>query len=184
MKSKEQGGARIGIVLNGSPLFTGEAGSGESNIRKWIIENDMLEAIIAMPDQLFYNTGIYTYIWVVTNNKQKNRQGKIQLINASGEKFFEKMKSSLGMKRNEISIEQKEEITEIFKEFKEGEFSKIFDNEDFGYTRITVDRPLKRNFEVSDERIEILKQEKYFANLPEDKATEKIPSQKTNTRMH
>jgi len=89
MKSKEEGGGRIVMVLNGSPLFTGEAESGESNIRKWIIEKDMLEAIIAMPDQLFYNTGIYTYLWIVTNNKSKNRQGKIQLINASGKKFFE-----------------------------------------------------------------------------------------------
>jgi len=177
MKSKEDGGGRIVMVLNGSPLFTGEAGSGESNIRKWIIEKDMLEAIIAMPDQLFYNTGIYTYLWIVTNNKPKNRQGKIQLINASGKKFLQKMKSSLGMKRNEISDSQRDEITKIFKEFKEGEFSKIFDNEDFGYARITIERSLKRNFEASDERIEILKQEKNFANLPKDKATEKIPSQ-------
>lgn len=178
MKPKEQGGARIVMVLNGSPLFTGEAGSGESNIRKWIIENDMLEAIIAMPDQLFYNTGIYTYLWIVTNNKPENRRGKIQLINASGEKFFGKMKSSLGMKRNEISTSQIAEITKIFKEFKEDEYSKIFDNKDFGYTRITVERPLKRNFETSDERIEILKQENNFTSLPKNKATEKIPSQK------
>jgi len=178
MKPKEQSGGRIAIVLNGSPLFTGEAGSGESNIRKWIIENDMLEAIIAMPDQLFYNTGIYTYIWVVTNNKPENRKGKIQLINALGGSFFEKMKRSLGMKRNEISSEQIAEITKIFKEFKEGEYSKIFKNKDFGYTRITVERPLKRNFEVSDERIEIFKQEKNFVKLPEEKGTERIPSQK------
>ncbi len=180
MKPKEQGGARIAIVLNGSPLFTGEAGSGESNIRKWIIENDMLEAIIAMPDQLFYNTGIFTYLWIVTNNKPKNRMGKIQLINASGPEFYQKMKTSLGMKRNEIEEEnngQITKITKIFKEFKEGEYSKIFDNKDFGYTRITVERPLKRNFEVKNERIEILKQEKNFLKLPEEKGTEKIPSQ-------
>jgi type I restriction enzyme M protein len=177
MKSKEEDGGRIAIVLNGSPLFTGEAGSGESSIRKWIIENDMLEAIIAMPDQLFYNTGIYTYIWVVTNNKSKNRKGKIQLINASGKEFFEKMKSSLGMKRNQISDLQKDEITRIFKDFKEEEFSKIFDNKDFGYVRITVERPLKRNFEISEQRIEILKQEKNFDRLPKDKPTAKLPSQ-------
>ena len=177
MKSKEDGGARIAMVLNGSPLFTGEADSGESNIRKWIIENDMLEAIIAMPDQLFYNTGIYTYVWVLTNNKSENRKGKIQLINASGDKFYEKMKSSLGMKRKLISEAQKEEITKIFKDFKEGEFSKIFKNKDFGYARITVERPLKRNFEASDKRIEILKQDKNFVRLPKDKGTEKIPSQ-------
>ena len=182
LKPKEDGGGRIAIVLNGSPLFTGEArDDNESAIRREIIEKDMLEAIIAMPDQLFYNTGIYTYIWVVTNNKPKNRQGKVQLINASGEKFFVKMKSSLGMKRNLIDEKnngQITEITKIFKEFKEGEYSKIFDNEDFGYTRITVERPLKRNFEASEERIDILKQENNFTRLPEDKATEKIPSQK------
>ena len=178
MKSPEDGGSRIAMVLNGSPLFTGEAGSGESNIRKWIIKNDMLEAIIAMPDQLFYNTGIFTYLWVVTNNKPENRKGKIQLINASGDKFYQKMKSSLGMKRNEINEKQKEEITRIFKDFKEEEFSKIFDNDDFGYTRITVERPLKRNFEASEQRIEILKQDKNFNKLPEDKGIPKIPSQK------
>lgn len=179
MKPKEKGGARIAMVLNGSPLFTGEAGGeNESSIRKWIIEEDMLETIIAMPDQLFYNTGIYTYIWVVTNNKPENRKGKIQLINASGEKFFEKMKSSLGMKRHEISDIQRDDITKIFQEFEEGEFSKIFDNKDFGYARITIERPLKRNFEVNDKRIEILKQEKNFSRLPENKASDKIPSQK------
>ena len=178
MKSKKDGGGRIVMVLNGSPLSTGEAGGeSESSIRKWIIENDMLEAIIAMPDQLFYNTGIYTYLWIVTNNKDKSRQGKIQLINASGEKFYEKMKSSLGMKRNKISEFQIKDITTIFKKFKEGEFSKIFDNEYFGYTRITVESPLKRNFKTSDERIAILKQEKNFTSLPKNKATEKIPSQ-------
>jgi|APSaa5957512535_1039671.scaffolds.fasta_scaffold09311_2 type I restriction enzyme M protein len=182
MKPKDKGGARIAIVLNRSPLFAGEAGSdSESSIRKWIIENDLLEAVIAMPDQLFYNTGIFTYLWILTNNKSKKRQGKIQLIDASGVEFFEKMKTALGMKRNIIEEKNKGQITKItniFKEFEEGEFSKIFNNEDFGYTRITVERPLKRNFEISDERIEILKQEKNFTNLPEEKATEKIPSQK------
>lgn len=134
------GGCRLAIVFNGSPLFTGSAGSGESNIRKWIIENDMLEAIIALPDQLFYNTGISTYIWIVTNRKPKNRRKKIQLINAAS--FFQKMSRSLGNKRNEISLKQIEEITKIYGNFKEGEFCKIFDNEDFGYSRITVERPL------------------------------------------
>ncbi|QUC64380.1 N-6 DNA methylase [Nitrosopumilus sp. K4] len=178
MKPKENGGARIAIVLNGSPLFTGEAGSGESNIRKWIIENDMLEAVIAMPDQLFYNTGIFTYLWIVTNNKPEHRKGKVQLINAVGPEFYSKMKSSLGMKRNEIEEEkngQISKITKIFKDFEEGEFSKIYDNEYFGYTRITVERPLKRNFVVNEERIENLKQEKNFEKLPE-KPLKKIPS--------
>ncbi|MGD0340503.1 MAG: class I SAM-dependent DNA methyltransferase [Bacteroidales bacterium] len=142
----ENGGSRIGIVLNGSPLFSGGAGSGESNIRKWIIENDMLEAIIALPDQLFYNTGIFTYLWFVTNKKDKKRKGKVQMINAVG--MFEKMTKSLGNKRNVISDKQIEEITRIYGEFKEGEYCKIFDNKDFGYNRIVVERPLMENGKV------------------------------------
>jgi type I restriction enzyme M protein len=140
------GGSRIGIVLNGSPLFSGGAGSGESNIRKWIIENDMLEAIIALPDQLFYNTGIYTYLWFVTNRKDKKRKGKIQMINAVG--MFERMTKSLGNKRNVISDKQMAEITRIYGDLKEGEFCKIFDNQDFGYSRIVVERPLLENGKV------------------------------------
>ncbi len=135
------GGSRIGIVLNGSPLFTGGAGSGESDIRKWIIENDMLEAIVAMPDQLFYNTGISTYLWIVTNHKAAKRRGKVQLINATG--FFQKMSRSLGNKRNEISAAQITEITRLYGEFREEEFCKIYPNTFFGYSRITVERPLR-----------------------------------------
>ena len=175
MKPKEEGGSRIAIVLNGSPLFVGEAGSGESNIRKWIIQNDMLEAIVAMPNDMFYNTGINTYIWIISNNKDKKRKGKIQLINAVGTEFFQKMKSSLGKKRNEISDEQIKSITKIYDSFKEGEFSKIFDNNDFGYYRITVDRPLKRNFKVSKDRLEKLQQEKAFLKLDELKPKPKQP---------
>jgi type I restriction enzyme M protein len=135
------GGSRIGIVFNGSPLFTGSAGSGPSEIRKWIIENDMLESIIALPDQLFYNTGISTYIWVVTNRKSPERKGKVQMINAVG--FYKKMSKSLGNKRNEISEEDIDKIVKLYGEFKESKYSKIFDNEDFGYSQITVERPLK-----------------------------------------
>ncbi len=178
MKPKEEGGSRIAIVLNGSPLFTGEAGSGESNIRKWIIENDMLEAIIALPDQMFYNTGIFTYIWIVTNNKITKRKGKVQLINAIGDEFYTKMKSSLGNKRNYINEVQIKEITKIFDEFKEGKYCKIFDNEDFGYVRITVERPLKRNFQVSQERLEKLQQENAFLKLDDAKAKPKEPRTK------
>ena len=178
MKPNEEGGSRIAIVLNGSPLFTGEAGSGESNIRKWIIENDMLDAIIAMPDQLFYNTGIFTYIWIVTNNKDPKRKGKIQLINAIGEEFYQKMKSSLGKKRNEISEDQIKEITKIYDSFKEGKFSKIFDNEDFGYNRITVERPLRRSFEISKKRLEKLEQENAFEKFDEYKEKPKQPKAK------
>lgn len=146
-----KGGSRIGIVFNGSPLFSGGAGSGPSNIRKWIIENDMLEAIIALPDQLFYNTGISTYIWMVTDRKPKERKGKVQLINATGSDmddknnpFYSKMIRSLGNKRKEIHDEAIKYITEIYGEFKEPPYCKIFDNDDFGYRRITVERP-KRN---------------------------------------
>jgi type I restriction enzyme M protein len=139
MKPANQG-SKIAIVFNGSPLFTGSAGSGPSDIRKWIIENDMLEAVIAMPTQLFYNTGIATYLWIVSNRKEKQRQGKVQLINAVG--LYEKMPSSLGNKRNEISEKQIEEIVKIYGEFKEGKLCKIFDNDDFGYRQITVERPL------------------------------------------
>ncbi|MBA7532720.1 hypothetical protein ES705_24950 [subsurface metagenome] len=156
-------GSRIGIVFNGSPLFTGDAGSGESNIRKWIIESDWLEAIIAMPDQLFYNTGIFTYIWIVTNNKAPERKGKVQLI--YGIDFFQKMRKSLGNKRNEISEKQIEEITRIYGEFTENEHCKIFDNEDFGYCKITVERPLKLNFKVVPERIETMREASAFQNL-------------------
>lgn len=139
MKQGKQG-SRIAIVFNGSPLFTGSAGSGESDIRKWIIENDMLEAVIAMPDQLFYNTGISTYIWVVTNRKEAHRKGKVQMINAVS--FFKKMSRSLGSKRNEIGENDIVEISRIYGEFEEGKYCKIFNNSDFGYSKIVVERPL------------------------------------------
>ena len=134
------GGSRLAIVFNGSPLFTGSAGSGESEIRRWIIENDMLEAVVALPDQLFYNTGILTYFWVCTNRKEPKRKGKVQLVNAVS--FFKKMSRSLGNKRNEISDNDIEEITRIYGDFKEGKYCKIFNNSDFGYSRITVERPI------------------------------------------
>jgi type I restriction enzyme M protein len=160
-------GTRLGIVFNGSPLFSGGAGSGESEIRKWIIENDMLEAIIAMPDQLFYNTGIFTYIWILTNRKPVERKEKIQVVNAVS--FFEKMSRSLGNKRNEISDRQIDEITGIYGDFIEGEFCRIFDNEDFGYNRITIERPLRVNFQTSEERIALFENEKTFQNLSKPK---------------
>jgi len=163
MKPVREGGGRIAIVFNGSPLFTGDAGSGESGIRKWIIENDWLEAIVGLPDQLFYNTGIYTYIWIVTNNKSKERKGKVQLIDTR--EYYEDMRKSLGNKRHYITEKQIEEIIDIYKSFRESERSKIFLNEDFGYYKITVERPLQLNFQASDERIELLKEEKAFQNL-------------------
>jgi type I restriction enzyme M protein len=163
MKDSAEGGTRLAIVFNGSPLFTGAAGSGESNIRQWIIENDWLEAIVALPDQLFYNTGISTYLWIVTNRKERRRKGKIQLIDATG--FFTKMRKSLGQKRHEIAADQIAEITRLHGAFEEGEQVKIFDNADFGYHRITVERPLRLNFAVTDERLARVEETRQFANL-------------------
>ena len=141
MKDISQGGSRIAIIHNGSPLFTGDAGSGPSDIRKYILENDLLEAIIALPNDIFYNTGIATYIWVLSNKKAGTvREGKVQLINANG--LFVKRRKALGNKRNDISEEDISKITQIYGDFVENEISKIFDNADFGYTKITVERPL------------------------------------------
>lgn len=167
MRKLEEGGTRIGIVFNGSPLFTGAAGSGESEIRKWIIENDWLEAIIGLPNDLFYNTGISTYIWIVTNRKEKERKGKIQLVNAAS--FFSKMKKSLGNKRNELSEEQIDEITRLYSSFKEGKYCKILDNDDFGYERITVNVPLMENGKPVKDKKGGLKADtanKDFENIP------------------
>lgn len=141
MRPASDGGSRIAIVLNGSPLFTGGAGSGESNIRKWIIENDWLEAIVALPIDMFYNTGIATYIWILNNAKQSQRQGKIQLINAT--EFYGKMRKSLGSKRKQLAESDIERITRLYGDFVQNEWSKIFDNADFGYSTITVERPLR-----------------------------------------
>lgn len=141
MKEPSDGGSRIAIIHNGSPLFTGDAGSGPSEIRRYILENDLLEAIIALPNDIFYNTGIATYIWVLSNKKSgTKREGKVQLINANG--LFEKRRKALGNKRNDIPENAIEEITRIYGEFRENEISQIYDNADFGYIKITVERPL------------------------------------------
>jgi type I restriction enzyme M protein len=179
----EQGGegSKIAIVFNGSPLFNGDPGPSESNIRRWIIENDWLDAIIALPDQLFYNTGIYTYVWLVTNRKPTHRKGKVQLID--GTRHYQKMKKSLGNKRNELGDEHIAELTRLYGDFthgstctvgqngerKERVCSKIFDNRDFGYLKLTVERPLRLNFQASAERIERLWQVTTFLNLAKSK---------------
>jgi type I restriction enzyme M protein len=141
MSKMKPEGSRLAIVFNGSPLFSGSPSKtkNESSIRQWIIENDFLEAVIALPNQLFYNTGITTYIWVISNHKPKNRKGKVQLIN--GVDFFKKMSKSLGDKRNELSDDHIAQITKIYGEFKEGDYSKVFDNKAFGYAKVTVERP-------------------------------------------
>ena len=172
MKDPKEGGTRLGIVFNGSPLFTGAAGSGESEIRRWIIENDWLEAIVALPDQLFYNTGIYTYLWIVTNRKEPGRRGKILLVDATS--FFKKMRKSLGNKRNEICDGQRDEITRLYGMMNAecgmmNEHVRVFDNQDFGYRRITVERPLRLNFAVDEARIARLKETTAFASLSTSK---------------
>ena len=142
----ETQGSRIGIVFNGSPLFTGDSGSGESEIRKWIIENDWLECVVSLPDQLFFNTGISTYIWIVSNKKNKTRKGKVQLIDGSS--FHKSMKKSLGSKRKFIDDEQRDDLLKLYTDFKDGEFSKIFNNEFFGYTKVTIEQPTLKNGKV------------------------------------
>ena len=145
-------GSRLAIVFSGSPLFTGGAGSGESGIRKWIIENDWLEAIIALPEQMFYNTGIGTYVWIVTNRKEKRRKGTIQLLDARDvwtAGGSEDNKRSLGDKRRHIAADQIEEIVRLYGRFEDGARSKRFDNIDFGYTRVTVERPLRLRYQMT-----------------------------------
>ena len=143
-------GSRIGIVFNGSPLFTGDAGSGESNIRKWIIENDWLECIVSLPDRMFFNTGITTYIWIVTNKKSSDRKGKVQLID--GTSFFSQMRKNLGDKGKYITDEQSQQLFEIYQNNQENEFCKIFPNNFFGYTKVVVEQPLIENGDIKTDR--------------------------------
>jgi type I restriction enzyme M protein len=151
----ETQGSRIGVVFNGSPLFTGDSGSGESEIRKWIIENDWLECIVQLPDSLFFNTGITTYVWIVSNNKKSNRKGKVQLIDGSN--LFKPMKKSLGSKRKEVSDEQRELILKTYTDFKETEISKIFENEFFGYNKVTIEQPLIENGKIVKDKKGLVK---------------------------
>lgn len=152
MRNPSEGGARVGVVFNGSPLFTGDAGGGESEIRRWICENDYLETIIALPDQLFYNTGISTYIWILSNRKEAKRKNKIQMIDARN--FYKKMRKSLGNKRNEISADDIKNIQTIYQSFTENEQSKIFKTTDFAYRQITVERPLRVKYDfTTDEQM-------------------------------
>lgn len=163
MRSPGEGGSRVAIIMNGSPLFTGDAGSGESEIRRWILENDWLEALIALPEQLFYNTGIATYVWVLTNRKAAERKGKALLIDATS--FWSPMRKSLGDKRREIPHGKAAEIVELFKSYRAGEYCKIYPSSYFGYRKITVERPLRLNFQASPERIVRLEEQRAFINL-------------------
>jgi type I restriction enzyme M protein len=180
-KEPKDGGSRIAIIMNGSPLFTGDAGSGESEIRRFILENDLLEALIALPEQLFYNTGIATYIWVVTNRKTKARKGKVQLIDATS--FWSPMRKSLGDKRREIPLDREQDILKILAEFRDGDsrvagkdgkeedvvVSHVFPTTHFGFRKITVERPLRLNFQASPERIARIEEEKAFQALAQSK---------------
>lgn len=180
-KEPKEGGSRIAIIMNGSPLFTGDAGSGESEIRRFILENDLLEALIALPEQLFYNTGIATYVWVVTNRKAPARKGKVQLVDATS--FWVPMRKSLGDKRREIPLERSQDILRILSDSKDGEtrkvakggkeeevvVSRIFPTTHFGFRKITVERPLRLNFQASAERIARLEEEKGFQALAQSK---------------
>ncbi|WP_066904422.1 type I restriction-modification system subunit M [Millisia brevis] len=171
VRSPEDKGSRLAIVLNGSPLFTGGAGSGESNIRQWIIENDLLDAIIALPTDMFYNTGISTYIWILDNKKTEQRKGKVQLINAVD--MFGKMRKSLGSKRKELRPTDITLICQLYDEFRhddnpdEQDLSKVFANEAFGYRTITVERPLQLAFRVHDDTVEQVLGAKALTKLPE-----------------
>jgi len=180
-KEPKEGGSRIAIIMNGSPLFTGDAGSGESEIRRFVLENDLLEALIALPEQLFYNTGIATYVWVVTNRKPAARRGKVQLIDATS--FWTQMKKSLGAKRREIPFDRTQDIVRLFSRFKDGEtrivrkddqeeevvVSRVFPSTQFGFRKVTVDRPLRLNFQASAERIPRLDGERGFQALAQSK---------------
>jgi type I restriction enzyme M protein len=152
MRTAKEGGGRIGIVLNGSPLFTGGAGQGESEIRRWVLENDLVEAIMGLPKDMFYNTGIATYIWLLDNDKPQERRGKVQLVDATNK--FTKMRKNLGDKRNEISPDNIDEIVKLYDAFEENDESKIFGIQDFGYTTITVEQPLRQNWSVKVDRID------------------------------
>ncbi len=181
MKEPKDGGSRIALIMNGSPLFTGDAGSGPSEIRRYILENDLLEALVALPEQLFYNTGIATYIWVVTNRKAKSRKGLVQLIDATS--FWVPMGKSLGDKRREIPLGRSQDLLQILSTFKDGEtrvvekdgkaeevvVSKVFPTTHFGFRKITVERPLRLNFQASEARIARLEEEKGFQALARSK---------------
>ncbi|ABM17516.1 type I restriction-modification system subunit M [Marinobacter nauticus] len=166
MRDAREGGSRIGIILNGSPLFTGGAGSGESEIRRYLLQNDMVEAIVALPTDMFYNTGISTYVWVLSNNKPAERKSKVQLIDATDRAT--KMRKSLGSKRQFVSESDQDEIVRMYGDFQETKKSKIFPIEAFGYRRITVERPLKLNFQTSEERLQRIADEKAIQKMDQE----------------
>ena len=168
MRPVSKGGSRVAIVMNGSPLFTGDANGGESEIRRYIFENDLLETLVAVPEQIFYNTGIATYIWILTNRKADHRKGKVQLIDASGEDFWKPMRKSLGDKRREMDESHIAKVLETYHAYEDNtDVSKVYPNSYFGYRKVTVDRPLQLNVQTSAERMDRLENEKQFTKLDE-----------------
>ncbi len=165
-------GSKIAVIFNGSPLFNGDAGSGPSDIRRHILENDWLDTIVALPNDLFYNTGIATYIWLINNRKPKNRRGKVQLINANGEGFYTMLRRNLGKKRVEISEDQSAAILDIYNDFEETPVSKIFDNQDFGYTKVCVNRPLRLRYDLTEEQRNLLRLDPMVLKLKDDRANQ------------
>ncbi|SMQ70954.1 class I SAM-dependent DNA methyltransferase [Agreia sp. VKM Ac-1783] len=165
LRPKAKGGGRAGIVLNGSPLFTGGAGSGESEIRRYLLENDLLEAIVALPTDMFYNTGIATYVWIIDNDKRPERRGTVQLINGAG--FSQKMRKSLGSKRKKLGSDDIAKIVRLYGDAEGSDASKTFLNEDFGYYTITVERPLRLNWALTAERLQVAIAAKGLAKLTE-----------------
>lgn len=172
MRDSRDGGSRIGIILNGSPLFTGGAGSGESEIRRYLLQNDLVEAIAALPTDMFYNTGIATYVWVLSNRKPENRRGQVQLID--GTQHFSKMRKSLGSKRQYLNEKQIDDLVRIYGRFEETAQSKIFPVEAFGYRRITIERPLRLAFQVTEERIKAVLAETQVQKLEGDEQSRLI----------
>lgn len=181
MISKLEDDGRGAIIHNGSPLFSGKAESGESNIRKWLLEEDLLEAIIALPTQMFYNTGIATYIFIIAKEKEAKRKGKVQLIDATS--FGKRLRKGLGDKRNEITPEDIVTLTQIYDAFKENDVCKILDNEDFLYRQITIDRPFARNFAITETRIEKMTSQSAFSKLyDEDTYNELVEKNKKSAK--
>lgn len=166
MEAPENGGGRVGIILSGSPLFTGDAGSGESEIRRWLLENDYVEGILALPNDMFFNTGIGTYIWILTNKKAAHRKGKVQLVNLADE--WTQMRKSEGSKRKFISKEQIEQIVKEYDQFVDSKRTKVFENTDFAYRKVAIKHPLRASLEFTVEKIEALSEIKAFAKLDED----------------
>jgi len=166
MEDPENGGGRVGIVLSGSPLFTGDAGSGESEIRRWLLEQDYVEGIIALPNDMFFNTGIGTYVWILSNKKAEQRKGKVQLINLAD--VWTPMRKSEGTKRKQLTDDQIDDVVRLYDSFAESENSKIFDTTDFAFRKVAIKHPLRGKLIVNEETIALLREGKQFQKLSKE----------------